>query len=119
MKPYFIGMAANIGLTFLLVLFIGAKGFSPAAQILCLALSGFVVGKRFSFSAIGMVCALPASSFFLFMVLSGGFSSAAFILFAELVAVGAFAAFAGIGLGVKRREALNKRPPPTADAPGE
>jgi hypothetical protein len=53
------------------------------------------------------------------MVLSGGFSSAAFILFAELVAIGAFAAFAGIGLGVKRREALNKKLQPTADAPVE
>ncbi len=119
MKPYFIGMATNIGLTFLLVLFIGTKGFSPTAQILCIGLSGFIVGKRFSFSTIGMVCALPASSLFLFMVLSRGFSSAAFILFAELVAIGAFAAFAGIGLGVKRREALKKKLQPTADAPAE
>ena len=119
MKPYIVGMAANIGLTFLLVLFIGAKGFSPAAQIFCLGLSGFVVGRRFSFSSIGMVCVLPASSFFLFVVLSLGFSSHAFILFAELVAVGAFAAFAGIGLGVKRREALNKKLQPIAVAPAE
>ena len=119
MKPYFIGMATHIGLTFLLVLFIGTKAFSPAAQIFCIGLSGFFVGKRFSFSTIGMVCALPASSLILFIVLSGGFSSAAFILFAELVAIGAFAAFAGIGLGVKRREALNKKLQPTADAPVE
>lgn len=119
MKPYFIGMAANIGLTFLLVLFIGPKGFSPAAQIFCLGLSGFVVGKRFSFSSIGMVCALPASSFFLFVVLSLGFGSDAIILFAELVAIGAFAAFVGIGMGVKRRAALNKKLQPNADAPAE